>query len=40
MGTHNLGLFKNMNKLDLQHKLHETLCDKDKINEKMTQAYW
>eukprot|EP00353_Schmidingerella_taraikaensis_P000116 CAMPEP_0185595580 /NCGR_PEP_ID=MMETSP0434-20130131/78944_1 /TAXON_ID=626734 ORGANISM="Favella taraikaensis, Strain Fe Narragansett Bay" /NCGR_SAMPLE_ID=MMETSP0434 /ASSEMBLY_ACC=CAM_ASM_000379 /LENGTH=67 /DNA_ID=CAMNT_0028223695 /DNA_START=1401 /DNA_END=1604 /DNA_ORIENTATION=- len=33
-----MGLFKNMNKVELQQKLHDTLCEKDKINEKMTQA--
>jgi len=36
--TKNMGLFKNMNKVELQQKLHDTLCEKDKINEKMTQA--
>jgi len=38
MGPHNLGLFRNMTKLELQQKLHETLCEKDKMNERMTQA--
>ena len=36
--TNNLGFCKNLGKMDLLHKLHETLCEKDKLNEKMTLA--
>lgn len=38
VSTHNLGLYKNMTKVELQQKLHETFCEKDKLNEKMTVA--
>ena len=36
--TQNLSLFGKMTKNELQLKLHETLCDKDKLTEQASQA--
>lgn len=34
-----MSLFRNMSKQDLEQRLHDELCEKDKINEKMSQAF-
>ena len=36
IGRQNLGFCKDLNKVELLDKLHETLCEKDRLNEAMT----